>query len=248
MRMLKYCVDRNIVIEIFDNFLHLDPEKSKALVDMQFDKIFVSLDAATKETCKELQHADFDTIISNVKALDDYKRKMKSYFPQLAFHFIITKDNIHEAVDYLDMIHNLGVDVSFVQYTRMLHYFPEIKDQYVEVPQELKDKIMKKSQELGIPVSWNMNTATCKNNMSRCSVWWQPFIFADGTVVPCCSLNEQNDRQWQRDTSLGNVLKTPFREIWKGERYKKMLDKMSKDECAEQCTRCILFNIKEEGK
>jgi len=241
-KIMKYVKDKGIFVELFDVFYYLGEEQAKFLIEQGVDKIYISLDAATKETYEKIRvNSNWDKVISNLVRFDRLKKKYKSYFPELHFHFIVSKDNQHEIEKYLDMIADLGIDVKGVQYTRCLHSYKEIKDMFVEIPNEKKEAVIKKGQKLGIPVVWNVDTVGSKRPLKDCSVWWMPFIFVDGTVIPCCSLNEQNDRPWQRKTSLGNIFKEDFRKIWYGKKYKAMLKALKEGKCPPVCKRCILY-------
>jgi MoaA/NifB/PqqE/SkfB family radical SAM enzyme len=232
---------RGIFIENFDNFVLLNDKRAKKLIELKVDKIYVSLDGATKETYEKIRvGADFDKVINNIVTLDRLKKKYNSYEPEFWFHFIVSKDNKHEMIKYLELIHDLRIDCRTVQYTILLHPYKEIKDKFVEVTDEEKQAVMQRGQELGLNVSFNMNTG-CKNPLSNCTLWNMPFIFVDGTVIPCCSMNEQNDRKWQVETSLGNIFKNSFRKIWYGKRYTNMCEKLSENKQCAQCSRCFLY-------
>ncbi len=242
LKMMKYLKDKNVYIENFDNFKHLTPEVSAQMIDMGLDKLYVSLDAAKETTFNLMQvGADWDSVMDNIKFFDDYKKDNHLHFPELWFHFIMTKDNVDEMEDYLQLIHDLGVEVEGVQFTKLLHPYKEIADTHVEITDEKKQSVMKKSLELGIRASFNMNTGNEeeKTPIEFCSVWTQPFIFADGTVVPCCSQNEQNDRPFQIETSPGNILKDGMRKVWKN--FGKMVDELNSGKIPKQCERCVLY-------
>jgi len=240
--MMRLCKSRGIYIENFDNFVLLNEEKARNLVEMGVDKIYVSLDAATKETYeKGREGANWEKVIENVKTLDRVKKEKNAYSPELWFHFIVSNDNKHEMESYLDMINELKVNVTRVQYTIILHPYKEIKELgTVSVSDEEKQKILEKAKSLGIQASFNVNTQ-CKGKLNECSVWYMPFIFVDGTVIPCCSQNEQNDRPWQRETSMGNIFEKPFREIWKGDRFTELIKNLKDNISCPACDRCILF-------
>jgi len=245
MKMVKLCKDREIYIEMYDNFRFLDYKKSKKMVKWGLDKIYVSIDAATEETYKKVRPgSDWNIVMKNIKDMDRAKKEKNSYYPELWFHFIVSKDNIDEMEKYLEMINDLNVDVKQIQFSRCLHKFKEIADQFVDIPDETKNKIIEKGKDCGLRVSWNVDAPDYKPPMDRCSVWIMPFIFVDGTVIPCCSLNEQNDRPWQRETSLGNIFKTPFREIWYGNKYTKMLKGIREGKCPKECARCVIYENK----
>ena len=242
-KMLSYLKEKyeGIFIEIFDTFNWLKPEDIKHWIDIGLDKVYVSMDAATKETYEKIRvNATYENVIKNIKLLDKMKKEKNSYFPELWFHYIIGKHNKHEILQYLEMIHSLKVDVTNVQITKLLHNYSEIKDWFIDLTEEEKREIMEKGKELGIPVSFNINTGE-KPSINNCTVWGQPFIFVDGTITPCCSLNEQNDRPWQVKNSLGNILKEDFIKIWKGEKYKEMINAIQLNKICASCGRCILY-------
>lgn len=241
-QMLRYIKSRGTYVELYDSFYFTDDDKARLQVELGVEKIFASIDGATKETYETIRvNSDFDRVMENVKRLDVWKKRLKKYFPELCFHFVVTKDNIDEVVTYLDIIRESKVDVHLVQYTRMLHEYPEVKDQFVEIPQELRKDITQRAQELGIPIGWNATVPQIKPPASTCLAWWMPFILVDGTVIPCCALNEQNDRDWQRATSLGNIFETPFREIWKNDEYVNMRKQLHEGTIPHNCARCSIY-------
>lgn len=243
MPIIKLCKKRKIYVEIFDNFMYLDYPKAKEMVKWGMDKIYVSLDAATKETYEKIRkNSNWEATMKNIKDFDRAKKESNAYFPELWFHFIVSKYNIHELKPYIDMINELDVDVKQIQFSRCLHNFKEIKDQFVEISDELKNEIVDYAKDFGIKVSWNVNAAENRAPLDLCSLWTMPFIFVDGTVIPCCSLNEQNDRPWQRRTSLGNIFEKPFREIWYGEKYKNMIKGIKEGKCPAECARCQIYD------
>jgi len=232
-KMLEYVKRKGIYVENFDNFCFVDEEKSRQMVELGLDKLYVSLDAATKETYEKIRvGATWEKVIGNIVRLDEIKKEMNSYFPELWFHFIISKDNKHEMIQYLEMIDKLKIQTKQVQFTILLHAYKQIEDKFVQVTDEEKMAVMKRGNELGINVSFNVNTAdrTRLPEKNKCTAWTQPFIFVDGTMIQCCSMNEQNDRDWQRKTAIGNVLEKDINEVWKD--FKHPSDK---------CERCILF-------
>jgi len=244
--MIKYLKEKyeGIYVELFDNFLHLDRKKAKDLISMDIDKMYVSLDAATKETFDKIRvGSNWDKVIKNIKDFDKEKKRQKNSFPDLCFHFIVSKDNRHELKKYIDFVHNLDVDAEFIQFTILLHPYKEIKDKFIEIDNQEKREVIEYAHSLGIKATWNMNSSDTKQTIDKCSVWTMPFIFADGDITPCCSLNEQNDRPWQRKNKMGNVFEKGMREIWYGKTYTDMLNDLKQNKCPSACARCRLYKM-----
>ena len=241
--MLRYIKSRNVYVELYDSFYYTDDDKAKLQVELGVEKIFVSLDGATPESYNKIRvGSNFNHVLDNVKRLDNWKKKLNSYFPELCFHFVVTKNNVHELTTYLEMIKESGIDCHMVQYTRMLHDFPEVKHLFTDVTDEQIKEVTKRSQELGIPIGWNATVPQSKPPVKECLAWFMPFIFVDGTVIPCCALNEQNDRRWQRGTCLGNIFETPFKDIWRGKPYQRMLDMLKRNKVPKNCERCSIYD------
>ena len=168
---------------------------------------------------------------------------MGSYFPEMEFHYIISKANVHEIPDYIELIRSLSPEIPEVFFTRMLHEFEETKDLFVEIPPEIIENAERMAQDLGLKISWNLNVPTVKPSTDRCVAWYMPFIFVTGHVIPCCSGNEANRREFQKATCLGNVFEAGFKEIWQGAKYKELRRKIRGGEVPEPCTNCCLYDV-----
>ncbi len=73
------------------------------------DKLYVSIDAATKEKYEEIRiGSKYERFIENLEYLNDYKRKHKLKKPRLVFNFVMMNRNISELPDYIDLVHRLG--------------------------------------------------------------------------------------------------------------------------------------------
>ena len=219
--MVKYLDDKGVAQEIYMTTQLQKEEDMKKFVDLHGMVLTkISFDGATKETYERVhQGGDFDKAIRNVKALDKYKRQAGKFFPQLEFHYIICKENAHEAEMFIDLIDSLNVNCTGIMFSRLLHNYPEVNDIYMEIPQEKIDSLIQHGKNLGIPVTVNGDARSQKPPAYGCLQWTMPYIFPDGTVISCCNGNEANMRPKQREWSMGNVFEKPFREIWNGEKY-----------------------------
>jgi MoaA/NifB/PqqE/SkfB family radical SAM enzyme len=249
--MVRIVGERGVNQEIYTTSSLLSEEDMERFVTMN-THLYVkfSLDGATKETYENIRKGvDFDKVVRNIKALDNYKKKHGKYWPEIHFHFIIMKQNVHEAVQYLDFLKSLNIDIGGIYYSRMLHKFPEAEGIYMDVPLDLVEKIKKHAEELHLPVSFSQDMPHLWPPASECVAWTMPYIFPDGTVIPCCCMNEQNRRCWQRANRMGNVFEKPFREIWYDKPYSQMRERLWKGNVKEAhpcCAICNIYNI--DGK
>lgn len=243
LKILEYVKKRNIYIELYDNFSFINEKAAKTLVDLSVDKIFISIDAATKSSYEKIRvGANFETVIKNIRRLIDLRNLHKLPYPELSYHYIINKLNINEVLAFLDLVKSLTEGESSVIFTRMLHSYPQVKHLVTDIPEELVDNVIARSKELGIRVGWNANIPFIKPPVSECSYWIMPFIFVTGDVVPCCAGNEANRRTFQKQNSLGNIFKQDFKDIWFSKRYKLLRDSIHQGKIPIQCKDCLVFD------
>ena len=243
-KMLKYLDEKNVMQEIYMTSQLLKPTQMEKFVKAKGQAyVKFSFDGATKETYESIRKGiDFDHVVENIRALDDYKKKHNKYWPEVHFHYLVMKNNIHEAEQFLDFVDSLGINCNGIMYSRLLHPFKEIEPYFMEVPEDLCMRLQEKGKKLGIPVSFNADTGN-KPPANECVAWTMPYIFPDGTVISCCCMNEQNRRNWQRQTAMGNILKTPFREIWNNEKYRRLRTCLWNKQVMEAHDVCKICNI-----
>jgi MoaA/NifB/PqqE/SkfB family radical SAM enzyme len=200
------------------------------------------MDAATKETYEKVRvGSDFGRVVENISRFVALKRRKGTFFPVLDFHFIISRLNVHEIIPYINLIGEIAPG-SRIQFTRLLHSYPEVEGQFTEIPQETVDEAQRRGAERGVRMFWNLNVNPAKPPMFRCVTWYMPFIFVTGEVIPCCSGNEANRRGFQKATSLGNIFERPFEEIWWGEKYRELRRDIREGRVPEACNDCCLYD------
>lgn len=246
-KIWKYLDDKYVAQELYLTGCTTKTEDMWHLTDMKglvWAKF--SVDGATKKTYESIRkNANWDLVWTNVRKLDQLKREAGKYFPEIRFHYIIMKNNIDEALDFIDVVRAQNITCSGIYFSRLLHNFKEIEDIYTEIPDGLCRDLEQKGKETGINVSFSADISAM-TPANECMAWNMPYIFPDGTVITCCCMNEQNRRDWQRETSMGNIFKTPFREIWYGEKYnhlRKCLWEGKIKEAHPVCEICNIYDI-----
>lgn len=245
MKMVKYVKGKNLYFELYDTFFLIDEKFSRGLIEAGVDRMIVSMDAATPQTYEKIRvGAKFERSLENIKNLRKLKKKMGAYYPEISFHYIISKENIDEVLPFVSFVKKLmGKENTSILFTSILHEFPEIKGLAVEIPDELVEKVEKKAQKLGIKVAWNRNIPGEKDPIIKCNEWTMPFIFVDGTVVPCCAGNEANKRDYQRKTSMGNIFKESFRQIWNSAKYRRLRQMIHDGKTPPACKYCTIYKV-----
>lgn len=247
MKMLEYVKSKNIFVELYDNLFYANEEILKRLVELELDKLFISTVGATKETYEKIMvNSNFERVVKNIRTLCGLKKQMDAHFPEIEFHYIVTKLNVHEMMPFLEFAHSFGEQGIKVKFTRMLHTFKEVEHLFTEVPKNIVEDVKRKGKELNLKVDWSADVPQIKPPITKCTEWIMPFIFVAGHVVPCCAGNEANRREFQKAYALGNVFERPFKEIWYGEEYENFRKMLRKGQVPKQCRGCPLYEVKDE--
>lgn len=253
IKMLEYLKEKNIFVDFVDHFDRTDEATAKKLVELNVDRIEISMDGATKETYENIKvGCNFERTLENISNLIKIKREMNSPFPELMFRFIITKQNVNEAPSFIEIVRKMK-DLGplsesgkhELEFAGLLA-FEGNKDYALEkFPQDIKEKIMEQAKKHNISVSFAHQNPELKRPRHVCAAWVEPFILVDGEVMACCAQNENNSREEQRKRSLGNALKTPFKEIWRSKKYKNLRKNVPnyKAPCPEWCEGCRVTKI-----
>ncbi len=221
-RMIELVKARNCYVELFDSFDLLDEEKARKLVDLEIDKVWVSMEAATKETYEKIRvGARFERTTENIRRFFQIKQAARKPLPEVWFHFIVSQWNVGEMLAYVDLVKELVGDTrrhgTMIFWSALL-CFGEVDDLRAQVPESLKKSIDARCAELGIFSTWNINLE-CLQPVVRCMRWTQPFILATGHAQCCCAINEANQRNYQIQTSFGNLFETHFSKLWSSDIY-----------------------------
>ncbi len=242
-RMLEYALSRKIFVEFFDTFDLIDEKAAEQLITMGLNKIWMSIDGATAPTYNAIRvGTSFEKVTRNAMRLMELKKEKGTLFPEVWFHYIISKDNYRELPEFVRLVHRMTAagsnPATMIYFTNLLH-FEEVENMRTELPREIVEETMREARRYGIFVGWNPNIRPTRC-VTQCTRWTEPFVLATGHVQTCCAINEANTRQYQKDHSLGNLFETPFREIWK-KRYPQVLGEIRAGRFPEICRHCRVF-------
>lgn len=250
-KMLKYAKSKGTIIEVFDHFAHFkNDDEIKELIEIGPDFQFVSMYGSSKISFEKVcVGSDFEKIIKNLKIFVKLKKQMKKRFPILNFHYIVTSESKDEILDFLDLVHSLNTEVGEILVTPMLHGYKEAKKYEVRIDPDYVKKVEERAKKYKIAVTVNMSAKQeaegliCKPPIRNCKEYIMPFIFVTGDVTPCCGQNEANARDWQKNTSLGNVFERPFKDIWYSQKYVNMRKIIRKNKVPKECLLCPAYDI-----
>lgn len=175
------------------NGTRLDQLKD-AIFENEVDLLTVSLDGAKAETNNRIRcGADFDKIISNVKAIVEEKKRRGADYPHLSFVMTMMKSNYKEFPDYVRLAKEVGVnEVKGVYLTVFDEHMAEeliydMKEEFEIVFNEAE----KLGEELGIQVKlpYLQGEDIAGDKLHKdCFVGWRDFFLgSDGYVRTCMS-------------------------------------------------------------
>lgn len=255
LKMLEYARQKQININFVDEFDFFDEEKAKKIIDLGVNSLYISFDAATKETYESVKKGcDYEKALRNIKTLLKLKSDMASPFPVVHFRYLVTKMNYTEMPDYVELIAGLPnrgarARVEFIG----LIAFPGIEDQYIalnEIPGEMRLRVYENALKYNINLYFSHADASCLPAISECVRWSEPFILFDGAVIPDCAILMQSRREFLKKISFGNVFDAPFMDIWNSKRYRdfRKLVVTPTGKVPESCLKCCAFSSSERAE
>lgn len=255
LNILEYLTEKEVMVYFGDSFDLIDETVAKKLVDLDIAGIYVSMDAATKETYEKIKvGCNFERSVKNIKRLVELKKAKGSPLPELCFRYIITTLNYHEIPKFVELVrtfgnmHELG-DGSKIHFIGLL-VFPEIRQYYLpDIPEKIQREAIKKKEEIedGVEVIFSHTEPKRYPSINRCLAWMEPYIMMKGYVLPCCAVMMSNNRDFLREHSFGNLFEKPFKEIWNSERYRKFRETVNKPDAKVPllCKGCRAYDTKE---
>jgi MoaA/NifB/PqqE/SkfB family radical SAM enzyme len=223
--MIEYLKRKDVVVHLVDSFDLIDEERARRLIDLGVDGIWVSIDAATKETYEKIKcGCDFERSMKNLRRFIELKKEMGSPIPELCFRYVVTSLNVNEMPQFVDLIASLGTreelgDGTVVEFVGLLK-FKEVEQYYLEdIPEDICCETIKRAEEKGIYVTFSHANPELPH-IKHCAAWSEPYIMMKGYVIPCCAILQSNSRDFLKEHSFGNLLEKPFREIWGSKRYR----------------------------
>ncbi len=197
-KMIAYAKRYGPTTKIDTNLnIDLNEKTASELVGCGADKLTFSIDGASQETYEKYRvNGNFNMAIENMKLLVNAKRKLKSSAPVLHWQFLVFRHNEHEIEKARLMSKEIGVDsIGFTA--------PFCSP---EMASTIDEYNMYKEKE--------GNTRTYKSLETFCEWPWDGItINADGSVSPCCSVEDQKD-------DFDNIFNKPFWLIWNGKKYR----------------------------
>jgi len=125
------------LISISTNATMINEEWAKTIVEMPFQHITVSLDAAYEETYEKVRRGgNFSDVKNNIKRLQKFKSDANAVYPTFDSFFVLMESNFRELPAYLDLLRELNIfratfETMLVD-DRNLSRSPDLEDEIIQ--------------------------------------------------------------------------------------------------------------------
>lgn len=245
--------------EVITNGTFFQEDIARKIVEMEWNKIYISLDSAIAETQNFLRGINcFEKIIDGVKNLVELKKKLRKEKPQIYFHSVICNKNYQQIPEMVKLAYKLKIQGVLLNALNV--WKPEINKLKLNKKESKKLKeVLEKSEKLisKLKISTNIQDFSKflfverANVMNRAMVnevkeskdtftsiacyysWYNISIFADGRTLPCFILKDEGE----------SVKEKSLREIWSGDYFAEMRQTFLKNKLKEDCSKCNPWNL-----
>lgn len=225
-----------VLLDLTTNGTLLDADRLEWIAPIARD-VKVSFDGARPETFERLRRgARFESVCSGVRALVARLGAVHVRRPSVALQMTLMRSNVSE----LPQLVRLGAELG-VQRVRAYHLFSfdVAMDSEVIVAepglwQPAIDEATAVGEQLGVavqlaePAHYDAGPAALQRIACHLP-WHEAWIDIDGAVLPCHS---------HGGDTAGNILGTPFADIWNGGLYQKIRGGFAIDRPAWHCEGC----------
>jgi MoaA/NifB/PqqE/SkfB family radical SAM enzyme len=236
-------------VEATTNGTLLDAETAEALLDLDLDRLVVSIDGATAERYEEIrERASFRQVVNNLRQLKRLRLRRwgRHGNPQLALAFVAMTDNIAE----LPLLPGLAAQVGAweILVSNVIPHTAEL-EQHILYRRSLTDCAYRASRwapALSLPkldvvdatvrplqgafgstasISLLGTSLSAANDHCRFAHDGYAVVRWDGELSPCLSLLHDHPehirgrRKQITRRTFGNVWQTPLRELWEGDEF-----------------------------
>lgn len=202
-QLIRMAHERGIHVAISTN-LNVLPDAA-ALMASGLSELRISCDAATPETYGIYRvGGDFNRVMENL--LELLKHRSLNPAAKILWRFITFEHNRHEIPLVLEKCQEFGIE-------------PDICPMRVDMRQEI---LLFEEDRIRQDIAWiprnspvyDTDNLQKKQRWDTCySPWREAVIDVDGSVMLCCS-------SYERVYDMGNIMDTPFPDIWNGAHYK----------------------------
>jgi MoaA/NifB/PqqE/SkfB family radical SAM enzyme len=176
--ILRYSHEKKLLVWANSaNFNTVSDEVLEGLVKYKVRSLMCAIDGASQESYSQYRvKGDYETVISNIRKLNEYKKKYNSRFPVLAWQYVIFGHNEHEIPIAKKLASELGMN--FIPKLSWNPDFFPIKN--ADFIKEHTGLIATNRSDFFSETGKDYMRGVCNH------IWNNPKINWDGRVLGCC--------------------------------------------------------------
>ena len=212
--------------------MNLKPDVVDRIAESNLTTLVMSVDGARDETYEAYRKkGDFGVVLSNIRRLMARRRELGKRFPEVTWKYIVHRHNEDDLEVAEDLAAEVGVDK--IQFTPI----------WADLQPGASDPRQDEWAEEWLPVKrteFRFETRRTPLFDQACPFLWQdPVINADGTLAPCCFVNDAKH-------NFGDLRTHSFDEIWNNDLYRYSRSLFTEEEydgppVSSVCDECTLY-------
>lgn len=257
-RFVEHLKARGVTVLFNSNATLLNERWARKLIASGLDELRVSIDGASPALYAQIRGAPLlDKIVENLARFTAIQRELGVEHPQLSIWMTGMRENIHELAELVRLAQRVGVRRVYMQ--RMVYYldhtdapglmeaghalfddFDARADEAVSAAERVAAELgvtLQASGGLGPRASLEQSRQHTPRPWAAClRPWTTAYVTANGNCLPCCiSPFATSD---YAGLQLGNLLDTPFAEIWNADRYRAWRTSLLSEQPPKPCRGC----------
>lgn len=218
--MVAYAKRFEIDTMLSTNFNAFNEENAVKMVLSGLDRLVLSIDGTTQETYEKYRvRGSYPVVIENLKTLVRVRRGLGRKNPHIHWQFLVFKHNEHEIEKVRTLALELGADDVGIT-PAYLPFRPGIAEEWLPTQSEHRLYDPEKFPE-SPPWQWQeaqpmVDVKVYRDSEERrlCNWPWAGIaVNADGSVSPCCSVEE-------KAYDFGDYFGQPFSKLWNNPLYR----------------------------
>lgn len=206
---VKYANSKKIFCSTSTNGHFLNDKNCKKTIESGLKRLIISIDGNDQESYEKYRkNGKFDRVIKGTQNIVNWKKKLKSDYPNIILQFLIVKPNEHLVEDMKSMAKDLEVNEFRIKTAQ----FYDFKN---------GNKLMPENQKYTRYIKTKNGQYRLKNNLKdHCwRMWSSAVITVNGELVPCC---------FDKDAShkVGDLKTQNFNDIWFSKQYNNFRNKI----------------------
>jgi len=275
-RFLQQVKEAGLPAELVTNGVTLDQPLAELLVDLQIERLVVSLDTAGTDGNGVFHNGPIDLVHENIRRVARLKITRQSMLPELAVEFVVSRRNVHELPAIRRVARSLGV--SRIVVSNLVPYREELADEvlYQQWTTARRDRrpsfwdptiqlprldphsearlALEELCNVGAHVQIGGQDVVGGSMHCRFIAEGCVAIVPDGSVSPCLPLSHnyqyffRNQPRRMRACYFGNIHQRHLQEIWQDEAYRAFRRRVRRFEFSPciDCGGCDLRETNEE--